>query len=40
MRATPTNGDTVVLTNRAMIDYTQKADTYTGRITYTVTPSY
>ena len=40
VRATPTNGDTVVLTNRAMIDYTQKADTYTGRITYTVTPSY
>jgi hypothetical protein len=36
----PTNLDTVVITNRAKIDYTQRADTYRATVTYTVTPSY
>jgi hypothetical protein len=37
---TSTAGDQVVLTNRAVIDHLQPADTYTGTITYTVTPRY
>jgi hypothetical protein len=36
----PTNLDTVVLTNRAKVDYTLSADRYLGTITYTVTPTY
>lgn len=36
----PTNGDTIVVTNRAKIDHLQAADRYLGTITYTVTPNY
>ncbi|GIF22686.1 hypothetical protein BJ973_003007 [Actinoplanes tereljensis] len=36
----PTNGDTVTVTNRAKIDYTQPADNYSATVTYTVVPSY
>jgi len=36
----PTNGDTIALVNRAKINNLQPADTYTGTITYTVTPGY
>ncbi|MFD0524621.1 hypothetical protein [Paractinoplanes durhamensis] len=36
----PTNGDTVVITNRAKIDYSQRADNYTATVTYTVVPNY
>lgn len=38
--AGPTNGDTVTVTNRAKVDFLAKADSYTGTVTYTVTPSY
>ena len=37
---TRTNGDTITITNRAKLDYMQVANTYTGTITYTVTPNY
>ena len=36
----PTLADTITLTNRAKVNALQSADTYTGTITYTVTPSY
>ncbi|MEU4236935.1 hypothetical protein [Actinoplanes sp. NPDC026619] len=36
----PTNGDTMTITNRAKIDYTQPADNYSAKVTYTVVPSY
>ena len=40
-RATgPTNGDTIVITNRAKINHLQSADRYSATITYTVTPNY
>jgi hypothetical protein len=36
----PTSGDTVVVTNRAKINHSQRPDAYSATVTYTVTPNY